>query len=92
MIKSKVMRWEGHVTHVGEKTKAYEISVGISEGKRPLEDLRLDGRIILGWIFTNVMNVSAESGYGQVPRLYENSNGTWCSINCGQFLDLGSMH
>jgi len=76
---------------VGEKTKAYKISVGISEGMRPHESLCLDGSIILGWIFTNIMDVSAKSGYGQVPRLYENSNGTRCSINCGKFLDWLSM-
>jgi len=87
-----MMRWAGQVTSVGEKTKAYKISVVISEGRRPLESLLSDGRVILRWIFTNMMDVSAKSGYGQVPRLYENSNGTWCSINCGQFLDWQSMH
>jgi hypothetical protein len=69
----------------GEKTKAYKISVVITEGTRPLESLCLDGRIILEWIFTNVMDVSAESEYGKFPRLYENIYGTWCSTNCGQF-------
>jgi hypothetical protein len=57
MIKSRMMRWAGQVTRVGEKTKAYKISVGISEGTRPLEKLRLDERIILGCIFTNAMVV-----------------------------------
>jgi hypothetical protein len=37
MIKSRKMRWEGHVARMGEKRKAYRILVGKPEGKRPLE-------------------------------------------------------
>jgi hypothetical protein len=33
MIKSKVMRWAGHVVRMGRN--AYRISVGKPEGKRP---------------------------------------------------------
>jgi hypothetical protein len=36
MIKSKRMRWTGHVARMGEKRNAYRILVGKSEGKRPL--------------------------------------------------------
>jgi hypothetical protein len=36
MIESKRMRWEGHVTRMGEKRNAYKILVGKPEGKRPL--------------------------------------------------------
>jgi hypothetical protein len=36
MIKSRRMRWEGHVARMGEKRIAYRILVGKSEGKRPL--------------------------------------------------------
>jgi hypothetical protein len=36
MMKSRRMRWAGHVTHMGEKNNAYRILVGKSEGKRPL--------------------------------------------------------
>jgi hypothetical protein len=36
MIKSKRMRWTGHVAGVGEKRNTYRILVGKSEGKRPL--------------------------------------------------------
>jgi hypothetical protein len=38
MIKSRRMRWAGHVTRMGEKRNAYRILVGKPEGKRPLED------------------------------------------------------
>jgi hypothetical protein len=36
MIKSRRMRWAGHVARMGEKMNAYGLSVGKPEGKRPL--------------------------------------------------------
>jgi hypothetical protein len=36
MIKSRRMRWAGHVARMGEKMNAYRILVGNPEGKRPL--------------------------------------------------------
>jgi hypothetical protein len=36
MIKSRSMRWAGHVARMGEKRNAYRILVGKSAGKRPL--------------------------------------------------------
>jgi hypothetical protein len=36
MIKSRRMRWAGHVARRAEKRNAYRIFVGKSEGKRPL--------------------------------------------------------
>jgi hypothetical protein len=36
MIKSRRMRWAGHVARMGEKRNAYRILVGKLEGKRPL--------------------------------------------------------
>jgi hypothetical protein len=36
MIKSRRMRWAGHVLRMGEKRKAFRILVGKSEGRRPL--------------------------------------------------------
>jgi hypothetical protein len=39
------MRWAGHVAHIGDRRSAYWVLVG-----RP-EDLVIDGRIILKWIF-----------------------------------------
>jgi hypothetical protein len=40
MIKSRMMRWAGHVARMGEKRNAYRILVGKPEGKRPLGSLR----------------------------------------------------
>jgi hypothetical protein len=36
MIKSRRMRWVGHVAQMGEKRNTYRILVGKPEGKRPL--------------------------------------------------------
>jgi hypothetical protein len=36
MIKSRRMRWAGHVARVGEKRNAYSILVENPEGKKPL--------------------------------------------------------
>jgi hypothetical protein len=36
MIKSRRMRWAGHVARMVEKGNAYRILVGKPEGKRPL--------------------------------------------------------
>ena len=45
------MRWAGHVALTGERRGVYRVLVGKPEGKRPLEDPGVDGRIILRWLF-----------------------------------------
>ena len=37
VIKSRRMRWAGHVARMGEERGVYRILVGKPEGKRPLE-------------------------------------------------------
>jgi len=37
VIKSRIMRWAGHVAGVGERRGLYRVLIGKSEGKRPLE-------------------------------------------------------
>jgi hypothetical protein len=39
-IKSRRMRWAGHVARMGEGRNVYRVLVGKPEGKRPLERLR----------------------------------------------------
>jgi hypothetical protein len=36
IVKSRRMRWAGHVARMGEKRNAYRLLVGKPEGKRPL--------------------------------------------------------
>jgi hypothetical protein len=55
MIKSRKMRWAGHVARMGETRNAYRILMGKPEGKRPqgrprrrwVDNIRMDG---MGWI------------------------------------------
>jgi hypothetical protein len=55
-IKSRRMKWAGHVARMGEKRNAYRILVGKPEGKRPLgrrkhrwvDNIKIDPREI-GW-------------------------------------------
>jgi hypothetical protein len=35
-IKSKRMRWAGHVVRIGDERKVYKVLVGKPEGRRPL--------------------------------------------------------
>jgi hypothetical protein len=44
MVKSRRMRWAGHVARMGKTWNAYRILVGKSEGKRPL------GRTRCRWV------------------------------------------
>jgi hypothetical protein len=56
MIKSRRMRWAGHVARIGEKRNAYRILVGKPGGRRPLgrprrrwvDNIKIDLREI-GW-------------------------------------------
>ena len=45
MIKSRRMRWAGHVAGMGEEKGVYRVLLGDHCG-----DLGVDGWIILGWI------------------------------------------
>jgi hypothetical protein len=47
VIKSRRMRWTGHVSHMGEMRSAYRILVANLKGRYHVEDLGVDGRIIL---------------------------------------------
>jgi hypothetical protein len=50
IIKSRRMRWEGHVARMGEKRNVYRLLVGRPEGKRPL------GRPRRRWIYNIKMD------------------------------------
>jgi hypothetical protein len=59
IIKSRRMRWAGHVARMGEKRNAYRLLVGKPEGKRPL------GRPRRRWVNNIRMDVG-EVGRGDV--------------------------
>jgi len=47
VIKSRRMRWAGHVARRGQRIGVWRVLVGKHEGKRPPENSGVDGRIIL---------------------------------------------
>jgi hypothetical protein len=47
VIKSKNMGWAGNVARMGEMNNAYSALFGKSEGRRPIESIRLEGMIML---------------------------------------------
>jgi hypothetical protein len=51
VIKSRRLRWAGHVARMAERRGAYRALVGKPEGKNHLKDPGVDGKIILKWIF-----------------------------------------
>jgi hypothetical protein len=59
IIKSKRMRWAGHVTRMREKRNAYRLLVGKPKGKRPL------GRRRPRWV-DNIRMYLGEVGWGDV--------------------------
>jgi hypothetical protein len=59
IIRSRRMRWTGHVTQMGEKRKEYRVLVGKPEGKRPL------GRPRHRWV-DNIMMDLGEVGWNDV--------------------------
>jgi hypothetical protein len=59
IIKSRRMRWEGHVALIGEKRNVYRLLVGKPDGKRPL------GRPRRKWV-DNIRMDLGEVGWGGV--------------------------
>jgi hypothetical protein len=51
VIKSRRMRWVGHVARMRERRGAYNVLMRKLQGKRPIGNPLVDGRIILKWIF-----------------------------------------
>ena len=48
VIKSRRMRWAGHVERMGEERGVYRVLVGKPEGKNHWGDLEVEGWVILG--------------------------------------------
>ena len=57
MIKSRILRWAGHVARTGERRGAYRVLVGKTKERRPL------GRPKRGWVDNIKMDLK-EVGWG----------------------------
>jgi hypothetical protein len=89
MIKSRRMRWAGHVARVEDRRGAYRVLVGRAEGKRPLrrpsrrwEDIKIDLHEVR---WGHGLDLSP-SGKRQVAASCECCNEHSASIECGGFL------
>ena len=76
VIKLKIMKWAGHVEHIGGKRGVYSVLVGKAEGKRPL------GRPRCRWE-DNIKMDLWEVGCGVMDRvkLAEDSDRWWAVVN-----------
>ena len=74
VVKSRRMRWAGHVACMGEDRGVHRVLVRKSEGKRHWGDQDVDGRIILIWIFRKL-----EGGRGDWMELAQDRDG-WRSL------------
>ena len=73
VIKSRRMRWAGHVARMGEEMGVYRVLVGKPEGRNNWGDLGVDGWIILGWI-SRRWDVGIWTGLGR-PRIETGGGG-----------------
>jgi len=64
VVKSRRMRWAGHVTRMGEDRGVHRVLVGKREGRGHWGDQDVDGRIILRWIFRKLEGSWGLDGVG----------------------------
>jgi hypothetical protein len=91
VIKSRRLRWAGHVARMGERRGAYRALVGRPEGRRPLErprrrwedNIKIDLTVV-GW---GGKTGSILHRLGRVAGYCERDNEPLCSIECGKFLE-----
>jgi hypothetical protein len=80
VIKSRRMRWAGHVTRTGAEKNAYRILVGKPEGKRP------PGRPRRRWV-DNIKMHLREIRFGSAPYKWQRS----CEMDSEREEDHGTM-
>jgi hypothetical protein len=74
IMKSRMMRWAGHVARMGQKRTAYGLLVGKPEGKRPLgrprsrsvDNIRMD-LVEVGWGAVNWFGLAQDRGRWRAP-------------------------
>jgi hypothetical protein len=90
VIKSRRMRWAGHVAHMGDVRNTKCSSQNL-KGRDHAEDLGVDGRIILERIMENRVGEygldSSGSGCGPVAGCCEHGNEPSGSVKGREFLD-----
>ena len=89
-IKSRRMRWAGHVAHMGEETGVYRVLLGKPEGKSPVERPRrrwMDIRMDLQEVGCGYMEWIGLAQDRQVADDCECRNEPSGSVKCGEFLD-----
>ena len=57
VVKSRRMRWVGHVKHMGERKGVHRVLMGKPEGKRPLGRPRRRWEDNISWIFRKLEGV-----------------------------------
>jgi hypothetical protein len=87
VIKSRRMRWVGHVARMGERRGKYIDLLGKPEGKRPLGRPKLDLRIILRWQWFGDINwVNLAHDRDRWRALVNEAMYYRVSLNVGNFL------
>jgi hypothetical protein len=81
IIKSRRMRWAGHVARMGEKRNAYRLLVGKPEGKRPV------GRPTLRLV-DNIRMDLGEVGWGDVDWIGLAKDRNWWRALVNSVLNL----
>jgi hypothetical protein len=91
VIKSRRVKWTGHVAPVGKRRGVSRVLVGNLRVRDRLEDPCVDGRIMLRWIFrkwdegawTGLIWLRIRKVAGTCQCGKDSSD----SIKCGEFLD-----
>ena len=92
VIKTRRMRWAGHVARMEERRGAYRVLVGKPEGRRPLgrprrrweDNIKMNLRRV--WYGGHGLDRSV-SGQGQVAGFCERGNEPLDSMKCEEFVE-----
>jgi hypothetical protein len=91
VVKSRRMRWAGHVARIGEDRDVHRVLVGKPDGKRPLgrlrrrweDNIKMDFQVVRGVVGTGWSWLRIGTGGGRLFVRW----GTFGFHKCGEFLD-----